>query len=263
MTAALADRLAAGEVLHLRADVTHARRGAIGHGLRHRVDYLLLSPEHARGPALLSRNRFNLASLHDRDHGGPRGAGEGAAWAWRQMAEAGLPREPGMVLALLTQPRFLGYWFTPVSFWLVLRGDALVAAIAEVNNTFGQRHSYLCALPGFAPMGPGQEVVAAKVFHVSPFQDVAGEYRFALSIGADRIAIRIAQRQGAEGVDAAMTSAPTRLTNRALLAAALRRPGGGLRVLALIYWHALRLRLKGAAYRRLPDPPAAEISRNR
>lgn len=263
MTATLADRLSSGEVLHLRADVTHARRGRIGHGLRHRVDYLLLAPESARGPALLSRNRFNLASVHDRDYGGTRGEGEGAAWAWGQMAAAGLSREPGMVVALLTQPRFLGYWFTPVSFWLVLRGDLLLAAIAEVNNTFGQRHSYICALPGFSPMGSGQEVVAAKVFHVSPFQDVAGEYRFALSIGADRIAIRISQRQGAEGVEAAMTGTPRPLTNRGLLAAALRRPGGGLRVLALIYWHALRLRLKGAAYRRLPDPPAAEISRSR
>jgi DUF1365 family protein len=43
--------------------------------------------------------------------------------------------------------------------------------------------------------------------------------------------------------------------------AALRRPGGSLRVLALIYWHALRLKMKGAAYHKLPAPPEDEISR--
>ncbi|MFE3836535.1 DUF1365 domain-containing protein [Pseudogemmobacter sonorensis] len=256
----LAQRLTCGEVLHLAATVSHARRGRIRHSFRYGTDYLLLSPDHAAGPPLFSRNRFNLLAVHDRDHGGPRGQGRGADWARARFANAGLETAPGDALALLTQPRVLGHWFTPISFWLVLRGDAVLAAIAEVNNTFGQRHSYLCHQPGFTPLGPGDAIRAQKVFHVSPFQDVAGEYRFNFALAPDRIAIRIAQVDGPRGLNAAMAGPLHPLTDRRVLAACLRRPGGSLRVLALIYWNALRLKLKGARYRRLPDPPEQEIT---
>lgn len=260
MSVTLAARLQGGEVLHLAATVTHARRGALRHSFRYGTDYLLLAPEQAQGPALFSRNRLNLLSVHDRDHGGARGAGTGALWARDQLARAGLAVQPMDTLALLTQPRLLGHWFTPVSFWLVLRGDALVSAIAEVNNTFGQRHSYLCRPPGSGAISPQDTIRAEKVFHVSPFQDVAGEYRFNFALTPDHLALRISQRDGDQGLDAAMAGPLTPLTNRSALTACLRRPGGSLRVLALIYWNALRLKLKGARYRRLPPPPEQEIT---
>ena len=53
--------------------------------------------------------------------GTPRGAGRGAAWAREVLAAAGAPA--GLHLRLLTQPRFLGLWFNPVSFWLALQGE--------------------------------------------------------------------------------------------------------------------------------------------
>ena len=256
----LAARLLAGRVLHMPSEVTHARRGAMSHAFRYRVDYLLFAPETMAPPGLMSRNRFNLMAYFDSDHGGARGAGQGAVWAWARLAEAGFAPAPGRVLALLTQPRFLGYWFSPVSLWLLIEGNQTLAAIAEVNNTFGQRHSYMCALPGKAPLTAGDEIAAEKLFHVSPFQDVSGRYLFRFAVQPDRIAIRIGQFDGAEGLRAAMTGPLRPLTNRALIASALRRPGGALRVVALIYWHALRLKLKGAAYRPLPTPPDQEIS---
>lgn len=243
----------------MAADVTHARRGAIQHAFRYQVDYLLLSPETAKGPALFSRNRFNLFAIHDRDHGGLRGAGAGPSWAWAQLAQVGLPRAPDMVMALLTQPRLLNHWFTPVSFWLLLRGNDILAAIAEVNNTFGQRHSYLCASPGFAPIQPDDRICTGKMFHVSPFQEVAGEYRFGFRITPEQIAISIAQVDGDNGLNAAMQGALRPFDNAAILSC-LRRPGGGLRVLALIYWNALRLKLKGAVYRPVPAPPDKDVS---
>lgn len=257
----LAARLSAGEIFYMRARVGHARRGPIRHDFRHDADYLLLAPRAMRVPGLLSRNRFNLFSWHDTDHGGPRGAGTGALWAGEKLAAAGLGPRSDLVLALLTQPRFLGHWFNPVSFWMAIAGDELLAVIAEVNNTFGQRHSYLCAHPGFAPIAPGDTLTAAKVFHVSPFQDVAGHYRFGFALDGERVAIRILQADGAEGLSAAMAGPLVPLTNRGILGAALRRPGGSLRVVALIYWNALRLKLKGARYRPLPSPPQEEITR--
>lgn len=256
----LASSLTVGEVLHLTADVGHARRGALRHAFRYRVDYLLLSPEAVRPQGLFRLGRLGLFSFHQPDHGGRRGVGEGAAWAWAALEQAGLKRDTTMTLALMAQPRFLGFWFNPVSFWMVLRGPDLLAVIAEVNNTFGQRHSYLCHLADFAPIRPEDRLNTEKLFHVSPFQDVAGGYEFRFTVTSDKVAVLIRQINGAEGLVATMHATPRPLKQSSLLAAALRRPGGALRIVALIYWQALRLRLKGAAYRRLPVPPDEEIS---
>lgn len=257
----VASRLAGGEVLAMRARITHARRGDLKHAFANHADHVLLAPETFRPPRFMRHNRFNLIAFHDADHGGPRGAGTGAPWAWAQFATVGITPRPGRVVALLTQPRFLGYWFNPVSFWLLIDGDALIAAIAEVNNTFGDRHSYLLARPGLEPIKADTPLTAPKVFHVSPFQDVAGEYHFNFALGPDRIVIRIGQTHGADGIDTAMSGALVPLTGRGILAGAVRRPGGALRVIAQIYWHALRIKLKGATYRRRPTPPDQEISR--
>lgn len=261
MSASLPQAAARGEVLHMRTSVMHARRGNVKNAFRYGVDYLLLDPSTARGPAFFSRNRFNLFAVHEHDHGGQRGAGEGARWAWDRLAESGLERQSDMVLALLTQPRFLGFSFNPVSFWLLWKGEDLLAVIAEVNNTFGQRHSYLCAHPDFAPIAPGDELRKIKAFHVSPFQDIAGHYAFRFDLDADRTAIMIRQVDGNEGLLATMHGAFRRATVAGIAAAALRRPGGALRVLVLIYWQALKLKLKGVAYRPVPPAPEHEVSR--
>lgn len=243
---------------HIPGITTHARRGEIRNAFRYGVDYVLLEPEDRTGPALFSRNRWNLLCVRDRDHGGARGAGLGADWARNQLARAGLPGP--YRLSLLTQPAILGYVFNPVSFWLAFSGDDLLAVIAEVNNTFGDRHNYLCHLPGFAPLTGQTPVDAQKIFHVSPFQDIAGGYRFTFDISPDRIAIRIAHQNGAQGLVATLTGPRRPLTNAAILSAALRRPAGAMRTVALIYWQALRLKLKGARYRTRPLPPQSEIT---
>lgn len=243
---------------HLRGVTTHARLGAIKHRFRYDVDYVLIDPEQAlAGPWLLSRNRFNLASVHDADHGGPLKAGRGADWARDVMVRAGLAR---FDLLLLTQPRFLGYVFNPVSFWLAVQTGSLVAVIAEVSTPFGDRHSYLCHQPDFAPITRDAKIAKPKRLHVSPFQDVAGDYEFTFDMTADRIAICILHRNGAEGVIATLAGEMRDLTSGGLLVAGLRRPFGAMRTIALIYWQALRLKTKGARYRPQPKPPETEVS---
>lgn len=239
------------------ARTTHVRRGAVNHSFSYGVDMVLIDPEAPSGLLLFSRNRFNLASVRDRDHGGPPGKGRGAAWARDILAARGLA---GFDLRLLTQARFLGYGFNPVSFWMAFGQDGLRAVIAEVSNTFGDRHSYVCALPGFAPIGPQDLIAAKKVFHVSPFQDIAGDYRFQFAITPERINIRINHKNGSEGVNATLSGARVPLSNAAILAASLRRPLGPLRGMALIFWNAARLRLKGARYRNRPPAPDHEVS---
>ena len=243
---------------HIAGVTTHARRGSIANAFRYSVDYVLIDPEATAGPWLFSRNRFNLSAVHDRDHGGPTGQGRGVVWAREVFAGAGLS---GASIRLLTQPAFLGYIFNPVSFWLAFEGAALRAVIAEVNNPWGDRHSYLCHLPDFAPIEKGAQMQAQKLMHVSPYQDVAGQYRFNFDVTGDKIAIRILHQDGDEGVIATLKGIRRPATSRGLAYAALvRRPTGALRTIGLIYWQALKLKLKGAAYRSRPAPPEQEVS---
>jgi len=247
--------------LHIPGQTTHARRGGPKNAFRYGVDYVLLDPERDEpGPALFGRNRFNLVTVNDKDHGGKREAGEGAAWARRVLAERGLELSPDARMLLLTQPRFLGYWFNPVSFWLAMEDDVLRAVIAEVNNPFGDRHSYVCANPDHSPITGRDVLFAEKAFHVSPFQRIAGEYRFRFDITPHRIAISITLLDGPKGLAATLRGPLVPLTNGGIVRASLRRPAGALRTIALIYWQALKLKLKGARYRTRPAPPKEEVT---
>lgn len=244
----------------LAATSFHGRRGGIRNAFRYSVDYVLLDMESPAMPVLLSRNRFNLFSVHDRQHGGPRGAGKGLPWAREVFADQGFADQESYQIRLLTQPGFLGFHFNPVSFWLLLKGNALHGVIAEVNNTFGQRHSYFCGRPDRAAIGPQDALRAEKIFHVSPFQAVRGQYTFHFNISPTAIAIRIQLSDGAEGVLATLSGPRRPASNARLIWSALRRPFGALRVVGLIYWQALKLKLKGGVYAPAPVPPSKEVS---
>lgn len=245
---------------HIAGQTFHGRKGTVQNRFRYSIDYVLLTPETAKGPRFFSRNRANLMGIRDQDHGGAPGRGTGTAWVRQVLAAHGLS-VPARI-DLLAQPRVLGHVFNPVSFWLCHdEHDVLRVVIAEVTNTFGDRHSYLVHHPDQGPITAEDHLTARKIFHVSPFQPVEGSYRFRFDIRPDRIGIWIDFSAGENGVIATLTGRRTPLTNRAILWACLRRPFGSRRVLALIFWQALKLRLKGVAYRPRPEPPAKEVSR--
>ncbi|GHF42128.1 DUF1365 domain-containing protein [Seohaeicola zhoushanensis] len=248
-------------VEHIAGHTFHARMGAVTNAFRYAIDYVLLDPETApQAPRLFARNRRGVTALHDADHGGPPGQGRGAAWAREVLSRyqvSGIAR-----LRLLAQPRVLGHVFNPVSFWLCEDAEgALIAVIAEVTNTYGDRHSYLCHKPDLSPIAAEDRLESQKIFHVSPFQPVAGSYRFQFDIRPDRIGIRIDYGREARGLVATLTGPRAPLTNRSILSMLLRRPFGSRRVLALIHWQALKLWWKGARFRHRPEPPAQEVSR--
>ena len=248
------------QVDHIDGVTFHGRRGAVENAFRYSIDYVLLEPEvDCAAPTLFARNRAGLTSLHDADHGGAPGQGQGAPWVRDVLAQHGLD-VTGRV-ELLAQPRVLGHVFNPVSFWLVhgAEGDLRVV-IAEVSNTFGDRHSYLCHHPDLAPITREDTLEAVKIFHVSPFQPVTGGYTFRFDIGAEKIGIWIDYRTGNDSLLATLTGTRRPLSNRAILRACLRRPFGSRRVLGLIHWQALKLWWKGARYRPRPEPPSDEIS---
>ena len=244
---------------HIQATTLHARRGALKNAFTYGVDFVLTDLEDGL-PMLISRNRFNLWSLHDSNHGGTRGHGSGKTWFRTELVSRGFPIE-GARLVLLTQPSFLWFHFNPVSFWIALKDEKPCAFIAEVNSTFGQRHCYFCAHEDFRPIEKGDWLTATKQMHVSPFQKVEGTYFFHFVLDERAIDIRIRYENGHQGVLATLSGNRQKVTNRSLLWAAIRRPAGALRVLALIHWQAMILWVKRAPFLgRQTEPPTLTTS---
>ena len=245
----------------VRARVSHARRFPVNNRFAYGIDYLLLDEVALTGdrdPKLFSFGRPNLVSLHPSDHGiaGCKGI-EGVR---RLARKAGIDGADHVLL--LAHPRYWGFAFNPVSFWfLVGAAGNLRAVLAEVHNTFGQRHGYLCTAENGADIGPERSTVSTKRFHVSPFFDIVGEYRFRFLLQETRIAVHIDYDDGAGGgLNTAIVGTRRPFTDRELARALMRRPFGAARTMALIHWQALRLYCKGVRYRKRPQPPKHDIT---
>ena len=249
------------QIHHIAGHTWHGRKGGIENAFRYSIDYVLLDAEaDIRSNWVFGRNRRGLFSLRDLDHGGAPGAGRGAAWVHDVLAAHGLKRPER--IEILAQPRVMGHIFNPVSFWLCYDADgALRVVISEVTDTYGDRHSYLCLRDDHGPIGPEDRLLATKVFHVSPFQEIRGDYQFRFDIRPDRIGIWIDHTGGNGGVIATLVGKRAPLRTAGVLKALLRRPLGSRRVLALIHWQALKLWWKGARFHNRPEPPAQEVSR--
>jgi uncharacterized protein len=240
--------------------VRHKRLRPAQHAFSYPTFFLMLPMRSLRrnGPGALVRNRFGLLSFHDRDHGD--GRADALAWLDELLQAEGVDDATGEVW-LQTYPRMLGYAFKPVSFWHCHRQDGTLAAIvAEVNNTFGERHCYLLNGPGLAW---GAELRARKVFHVSPFCAVQGQYRFRFMRTADRLVARV-DHDDDSGAPLLQTSVSGRLqafTAASARAACLGMPLMTFGVIARIHWQALRLWFKQVPFFSKPEPPAALISR--
>jgi uncharacterized protein len=246
-----------GEVMHRRLRPAEHRFTYPVYFLRLPLSQLL---QRERGwGGLLSINRWNLLSLHYADHGD---GGDPLAWIRGLLAREGIFTADGEVV-LQTFPRVLGYVFNPVSFWFCHdRAGALRAVLAEVNNTFGERHSYLLAHPDQRPVADGEPLEARKAFHVSPFCRVRGGYRFRFLQRGDRTLARIdyADEQG----DLLHTSVSGR--TQTLSAASLARAFFGyplmtLGVVARIHYQALMLWAKRVPFFSKPVPPVEEVTR--
>lgn len=210
---------------------------------------------------LFGVERANVFSFRSRDHGARDGSPL-LPWIHGLLRAHGVAEVCDGEIVLQTMPRILGFVFNPVSFWFCHdRAGAVRVVLAEVNNTFGERHNYLVHHADLRPIASGDELRARKCFHVSPFFPVSGEYRFrfeqrgavhAVSVdlwdgGALRLLTRLSGR--AEALD-----------GRALRKWLARQPFMTLGVVARIHWQALRLALRRVSFHRKPAPPIEETT---
>lgn len=234
--------------------VMHARLKPFRHRFSYRVFSLLVDiddPAAGNVSRFLRHNRFGLLSFHDADHGFRDGSPL-RPWVMRVLRDAGLAMDVGAV-RLLCFPRLFGFVFNPISIYYVFSpGGACVAVIYEVNNTFGETHTYV------APAGSdgliSQE--AEKTFYVSPFIGMKATYAFSLRVPGKKLSVAIHQRDP-EGALLFATQAGERraLTSREILKAVLRHPLMTLNVVLRIHTQALRLWWKGAKLQpRTPKP---------
>ena len=256
-------------------EVRHTRVRPVRNGFAYPTYFLMLPMRSLRrspNPAL-PRNRFALISFFDRDHGD--GRDDSLAWLDAVLACEGVGDATGEVW-LHCYPRVAGFTFKPVSFWYCHRADgSLTAVVVEVNNTFGERHCYLLAGPELAF---GRELHATKVFHVSPFCDVAGGYRFRfmctglhpaagstrseLPMTTPRTIARI-DHHDAQGllIQTCVSGALHPLTAASMRSAFFGMPLMTLGVIARIHWQALKLWCKRVPFFRKPAPPSTFVTR--
>lgn len=239
----------------------HVRKRPFERRFAYRVRMLLLDidaiAETAARSRVLRYNRPGLISFYDKDHGDRSGA-RLRPWAEKMLAGVGVDLDGGPI-RLLAFPRVLGRAFKPLSVYFGYDGDGrLRGVVYEVNNTFGETHAYAAAIKDDGDVASHR---AEKALHVSPFFDVAGAYRFALSPPGARFSVVVENivAQETEHI-ASLVGRRQALTDAALLSMALRTPWAGIGVIAAIHWQALRLWLRGARYRPKPAAPLAELT---
>ncbi len=160
----------------------------------------------------------------------------------------GIDVRGGRVL-MLAHARMLGYVFNPLTlFWCHRADGTLGCVIAEVHNTYGQRHAYLLRTDD-----RGRARVP-KELYVSPYYPVDGWYRMSLPRPGPRLALSvILERPDGTRFAAAVRGTAARASTRALLRAAIRHPWAPAMVSARIRWQGVKLYLRGL--RPVPRPP--------
>jgi hypothetical protein len=244
-------------------EVIHQRFAPRPHRLSYHIFQMLIDLNRVPQTRTLSHNRFNLFSFYDRDHGPVQEDTAGSLYD----RMAGMLREKGLYtdvdrIWLLTMPRVLGFVFNPISLYFLqsLNGQ-LKAVIYEVNNTFGDRHSYV--LPVTTDTRHIRQH-SDKRLHVSPFMDTRDmAYDFDLTAPGETFALKIRLRHHApEGVRdmlfAGFTARRTPITDTALWKLFWTMPLMTLKVVAGIHWEALKIVLKGIRLR--PKPPTEKSS---
>ena len=228
--------------------VVHKRLAPRAHGFTYKVFTFCLDVDEidklAGGLKLFSRNRWNLVSFHDADHG----AGDGVTvgdHARALLRQAGLGHCCARI-RLVCYPRLLGYVFNPLSVYFAYDDAGRLGAIVyEVTNTLGERRSYVIPLEAAAVEGTVSQQ-CQKGLYVSPFTAATGSYGFHVVPPGERIVVGVSFREGGTPVlKTHFRGDALAISDRAIAGLMLRYPLMTMKVFAAIHFEAFRLWLKG------------------
>lgn len=224
--------------------IRHARRGAKGHRFSHRSYQWLVDLDEL--PDIPRPLRW-AAAFRTRDHLGDPGASIKSNLVGF-VREAGGPADEIDRVLMLASARVAGYVFNPLSvYWCLDAAGAEACVVAEVHNTYGERHAYL-----LLPDDEGRSVVD-KQFYVSPFNTVQGRYRIRTTLDADRVRVLIAlEGASAPSFSASFDGRPVAYTTGRFGRLLLRHPLATLQVSGWIRAHGIWLWARG--HRVVPRP---------
>jgi DUF1365 family protein len=225
--------------------IRHRRFAVRSNEFRHRLALLYVDLgelDGLLGGRLVAR-RHGLVRFRRRDYLGDPAVP--LSDAVRGLIEHRTGQAPTGPIRLLTQLRTLGHCFNPVSFYYCFTPEErLEAVVAEVTNTpWGERHAYVLERSGAGRvLSAGHE----KQLHVSPFMGMEQSYRWHVAAPGETLSVHIESREAERrAFDATLSLRRAPLTRRTLAGVTARYPAATLRVLGLIYGHALALKLKG------------------
>ncbi|MCM0611970.1 DUF1365 domain-containing protein [Marinobacter sediminum] len=256
----------------LEGSVRHRRKYPVQHEFEYSTGMLALDVDEwnqvTEISPLFSLERFNWLSLKRKDYFRPE-AGPLSSALRDYVAEATGWRPDGTI-ELVTHPRYFGYVFNPVSFYFCYSagdapGEGAVprVIVAQITNTpWHERHAYCLETTGADPNDAGwrsEQFGFSKRFHVSPFNGMEQHYQWTFSFrGPDlRIHMNVLE-EGKKHFDATVVVHRTPLTRKEVHRSLRKFPLEAIKVSAGIYWHALKLKLKGAPFYTHPDKLSAD-----
>ena len=243
--------------------VRHRRMRPAPHVFSYRLFMMYLDldelPELFRGRWLWSARRPALARFRREDHMGDSDIPLDRAV--RDLVKSRTGEEPQGPIRLLTHMRYFGHVFNPVSFYYCFDKDdtKVETIVAEVNNTpWGEQHCYVLPQSDNHGSGNHSRFFPEKVMHVSPFMEMDVDYDWRFRQPDDGLNVHMENARNGEKVfDATLVLKRREITAASLAGVLLGFPLMTVKVVAAIYWQALRLWLKSVPVHDHPEKRAA------
>ena len=192
-----------------------------------------------------SFNKFNLISLHEKDHG-ERDGSSLLDWVKLNLRNNNISTE-NIKIKLLCYPRILGYVFNPLSiFFIYNKDEKLISILYEVKNTFGEQHTYVFKVESENKLIQNN---CSKKFHVSPFIEMNCNYFFRILNPGENLSVKIDQYdQEGKILFASQDGKRSDLTSENLMNSYLKHPLMTFKIISAIHFEAFKLWIKGIKF---------------
>jgi len=234
-----------------RGTIRHRRFTPVANEFRYRLFFMYIDlaelPEALDVHPLWSADRVNLAYFRRRDHFGD--ARVPLDRALRAHVEAKTGRRPTGPIRMLTHLRYFGHCFNPVTFFFLYDGSDshLETIVAEIANTpWGERHLYvLDDASNIHPDRHWRRFRFSKEFHISPFMPMDIDYDWRFSVPGEHLNVHLMNfKNGQRVFDATLNLSWMPINRQNLTRMLILFPAMTVKVIGMIYWQALKLKLK-------------------